>query len=733
MKASLDMAALTVESDRRAFLKTAGGLVLGLSLPTGARHAAAATSAPPAFAPNAFIRIDRQGAVTLVMPMAEMGQGIYTALAMLLAEELEVGMDQVRLEHAPADDALYANAILHVQTAGLSASVRGFWTPLRQAGAAARTLLVDAAADEWGVLPEACRAGRGVVTHTASKRSLRYGALVDAAAVRPMPPADRIKLKEPKDFKLIGTSAKRVEGPAKVNGRAIFGIDVQVPGMKYATLAISPAFGGSVKSFDEAAVRRVKGVHQVVQLREVVAVIADHTGAARKGLAAAAIEWDDGPHGGTTTETVIRQLEEGSQRSGAVARREGDVVKALAGAVKRLDAVYQLPFLAHAAMEPMNCTVHVRKDACDVWVGTQAPTLTQSMVAEATGLPKSAVAIHNQLLGGGFGRRLDADGTVIAVRIAMKVDGPVKVIWSREEDIQHDMYRPYYLDRLSAGLDANGMPVAWTHRVCGSSVVARYIPGLFKDGLDFDAVEGAARLPYDFANMLVDYVRVEPPGIQTAFWRGVGATHNGFVVESFIDELAAVAGRDPVDYRRSLLTRSPRALGVLNLAAAKAGWGTPLPPGWGRGVSVQSAFGSFVSQVVEVEAKADGSLRVHRIVCAVDCGLAINPNTIAAQVEGGSLFGLTALLRGEITLKNGRVEQGNFNDYQPLWIHEAPVVETHLVASGEAPGGIGEAPTAALGGAVANAVFAATGHRVRRLPIERALARARADEGPRAA
>jgi isoquinoline 1-oxidoreductase beta subunit len=417
------------------------------------------------------------------------------------------------------------------------------------------------------------------------------------------------------------------------------------------------------------------------------------------------------------------------RRSPASSRREGDVELAFAGAARRFDAVYQLPFLAHAAMEPMNCTVHVRKDGCDVWVGTQAPTLTQAFVAKTTGLPKEAVKIHNHLLGGGFGRRLEPDGSVLAARIAMHVDGPVKVIWSREEDIQHDLYRPYYFDRISAGLDGNGMPVAWTHRVSGSSIFARYVPPLFRNGLDPDAVESAAEPPYAFANLLVDYVRVEPPGVPTAFWRGVGSTHNGFVVESFLDELAVAAGRDPVDYRRTLLAGNPRALGVLNLAAAKAGWGTPLPAGWGRGVSVQAAFGSFMSQVAEVEARPDGSIRVHRIVCAVDCGMVINPDTVAAQVEGGSLFGLTAMLRGEITLRNGRVEQGNFNDYPPLWIHEAPVVETHLVASREAPGGLGEAGTAAVGGAVANAVFAATGHRVRTLPIEAALAKAHKNLG----
>jgi isoquinoline 1-oxidoreductase beta subunit len=669
------------------------------------------------FAPNAFIRIDRQGAVTLVMPMVEMGQGIYTSLAMLLAEELEVGLDQVKLEHAPPNDALYANAILHIQTTGMSSSIRAFWTPLREAGAVARTLLIAAAAGQWGVDPAICRAKHGVVS--AGSRQLSYGQLVDAAAALPAP--DSVTLKDPKDFTLIGSPAKRLDTPDKVNGRAKFGIDTKQPGMKVAAIAISPVFGGKPKSLDEAAARAVKGVRQVVRIDEAVAVVADHMGAARKGLAAAAIQWDDGPNAKVSSADIVRQLEEASKQPGVVARNEGEPEKALAGAAQRLEAVYQLPFLAHAAMEPMNCTVHLRKDGCDIWVGTQAPTLTQAVVAELTGLPKDAVKIHNHLLGGGFGRRLEPDGTVLAVKIAQHVDGPVKVVWSREEDIQHDMYRPYYYDRLSAGLDADGKPVAWTHRVSGSSVFARYVPPLFKNGLDPDAVSGAAEPPYAFPNIHVDYVRVEPPGIPTSLWRGVGPTHNVFVVESFIDELAYAAKQDPVAYRKTLLGHNPRALAVLTLAAEKAGWGRPLPSRRGRGVSVQFAFGSYLAEVAEVEVAADGSVKVHRIVCAVDCGLVVNPDTIEAQVQGGTFFGLTAALYGTITLKNGRVEQGNFDTYRPLRIDEAPAVETHLVKSAEAPGGLGEAPTAVIAPAVTNAIFAATAKRIRTLPIDTKL------------
>jgi isoquinoline 1-oxidoreductase subunit beta len=708
--------------DRREFLKVGagvGGLVLSVGMPSLLRPgAAAAAQQPSRFAPNAFIRVDRAGAVTLVMPMVEMGQGVYTALSMLVAEELEVDLDHVRLEHAPPNDALYANAILHVQTTGLSSSVRAFWTPLRQAGAVARTLIVSAAAKKWGVDPGTCRARRGVVYDAAATRHLRYGELVDAAAALPIPAPDSVALKQPKDFTLIGTPVKRLDSADKVNGKAQFGIDAKIPGMKFAAIAISPAFGGSVRSVNEVAARAVNGVRQVVRIEDAVAVVADHTWAAKKGLKAAAVEWDDGPNAAVGSGDILGQLQEQSTRPGAVARNQGGAQKALAGAVQRFDAVYQLPFLAHAPMEPMNCTVHLQKDRCDLWVGTQAPTLTQTVVAELTGLSKDAIMVHNHLLGGGFGRRLEADGTLLAVRIAQHVNGPVKVIWSREEDIQHDMYRPTYYDRLSAGLDASGKPVAWIHRVAGSSVVARYVPPLFKNGLDFDAVEAAAEPPYEFPNIYVDYVRVEPPGIPTAFWRGVGPVKNVFIVESVIDDLAAAAKQDPVVYRRSLLSHNPRALGVLNLATEKAGWGRPLPPGRGRGISLQSAFGGYMSQVAEVEVARDGTVMVHRIVCAVDCGIVVNPDTIAAQVEGGSLFGLTAALYGAITLKGGRVQQSNFHDYRPMRMNEVPVVETHIVKSMEAPGGFGEAPCACVTPAVTNAIFAVTGKRIRTLPID---------------
>jgi len=708
--------------NRRSFLKVGaavgGGLALTLVLPSALRSGWAANFTASDFAPNAFIRISRDGVVTMVMPMVEMGQGVYTSMAMLLAEELEVDLNRVRLEHAPPNDALYGNSILHIQTTGLSSSIRAFWTPLRQAGAVARTLLISAAAHQWAVDPATCGAQHGIVSDFAGARHLGYGELVDVAATMPVPAPDKVALKAPESFKLIGTRVRRLDSKDKVNGRAEFGIDARLPGMRVAAIAISPVFGGRVKSVNETAALAINGVHQVVRLDNAVAVVGDHLWASKKGLQAAAVQWDDGPNAAIDSAEIIRQLEEASKQSGAVARHEGDAERVLASAERRFDATFRLPFLAHAAMEPMNCTAHVRKDGCDLWVGTQAPTLTQALIAQLTGLPKDAVRIHNFLLGGGFGRRLEADGSILAVRVAQHVDGPVKVIWSREEDIQHDMYRPCYYDRISAAVDATGKPVAWTHRVAGSSVVARYVPPLFRNGLDFDAVEGAAEPPYAIPNIHVDYVRVEPLGIPTAFWRGVGPVKNVFIVESFIDELAAASHQDPVEYRKSLLSHNPRALGVLALATEKAGWGRPLPPRQGRGVSLQSSFGGFLAQVAEVEVTADGLVRVRRLVCAVDCGLVVNPDTIAAQVDGGSLFGLTAALYGSITLKAGRVQQSNFHDYRPMRINETPVIETHIVKSTEAPGGFGEAACAIVAPAVTNAIFAATGTRIRSLPID---------------
>ena len=650
------------------------------------------------------------------MPYVEMGQGTYTSIPMLIAEELGVGLDQVSLEHAPPNPKLYGNPVFGgIQATGGSTSIRAAWKPLREAGAVARTMLVAAAAKRWNVDPASCHAQHGEVLHPATAQRATYGELAADAALMPVP--ENIGLKRPQDFTLIGTRAKRLDTPAKVNGTAVFGIDVRPPGVKIATLAQSPVFGGRVKSVDARAAMAVNGVRQVVTLDDAVAVVADHMGAARKGLAALVIEWDEGPHAKLTTDDIAAELEQATLKPGPVAQNIGDVDTALASAATKVEAIYQAPFLAHAAMEPMNCTVHVRKDGCEVWVGNQVIARAQETAAKTAGLPLDKVTVHNHLIGGGFGRRLEVDGVTRAVQIAMQVEGPVKVVWTREEDVQHDMYRPYWFDRFSAGLDAKGMPVAWSHRFAGSSVMARWLPPAFKNGLDADSVDGATDLAYALPNMRVEYLRVEPPGVPTAFWRSVGPSHNVFVTESFIDELAAAAKQDPVAYRRALLDKSPRAKAVLDLVAEKAGWGQPLPDRVGRGVSVQTAFGTYMAQVAEVEVGKDGAVRVRRVVCALDAGAVVNPDTVEAQVQGAVIFGVTAALYGEITIAKGRVEQANFDTYQMLRINEAPAIEVHIVPSSEAPGGMGEPGTSAVVPAVANAIFAATGRRLRKMPV----------------
>jgi isoquinoline 1-oxidoreductase beta subunit len=673
---------------------------------------------PPA--PDAYIRINGDGQVTLTMPFVEMGQGTYTSIPMLIAEELEVDLDQVRLEHAPPNDKIYGNPLLAgVQATGGSTAIRAAWQPLREAGAAARMMLIAVAAERWNVDAASCRAEQGAVLHEGSGRRLAYGDLAAEAAQIPVPA--KVSLKAPAEFRLIGKAAKRLDTPAKVNGTAVFGIDARPAGVKIAAVAQSPVFGGRVKGVNEAAAKAVKGVRQVVRLEDAVAVIADHMGAAKKGMDALAVQWDAGPNANLASADIAAALERAVQSPGAVAQNIGDADQALRRAVTKVEARYSVPFLAHATMEPMNCTVHVRPDGCEIWVGTQVSARAQAEAARVTGLPLDKVTVHNHLIGGGFGRRLEVDGVTRAVQIAQQADGPVKVIWTREEDIQHDMYRPTFFDRLSAGLDAAGRPVAWDHRFAGSSVIARWLPQAFSNGLDPDTTDGAINLLYDLPNFHVEYSRVEPQGVPTAFWRSVGPSHNVFVTESFMDELAAAAKQDPVAYRSALLDRAPRAKAVLQLAAEKAGWGKPLPDGVGRGVSLQSAFATYMALVAEVGVAKDGTVQVRRVVCALDCGTVINPDTVAAQVQGAVIFGMTAALYGEITIKDGRVEQANFDSYPALRMNEAPEIEVHIVQNTEPPGGMGEPGTSAIAPAITNAIFAATGRRLRKLPIDPAV------------
>ena len=702
---------------RRAMVKAtvvaSGGFVLGVSMPRLAPAFAAETNAD--FAPNAFIRIGQDGKVTFTIPQVEMGQGIYTALSMVLAEELDAPFEQVTAVAAPPNDKLYANPLLGFQVTGGSTSVRAFWDPMRIAGAAARAMLVKAAAAKWSVDPASCRTENGAVFHDASAQNATYGELARAAAG--LTPPQNPPLKSPANFKLIGKPLKRLDTPDKVNGKAVYGIDARPPGVKIATLASCPVFGGKVAHVNDGAAQSVPGVRQIVVLDDLVAVVGDHMWAAKQGLAALEVTWDEGPNANVTTADVLNGLVAASEKQGAVAKSTGDIAAGL-GEGTKLEAAYHVPFLAHAPMEPMNCTVHVQADGCEIWVGNQVLSRTQAIAAEVTGLPIEKVIVHNHLIGGGFGRRLEVDYIAKSVRIAQKVDGPVKVIWTREEDIQQALYRPFYFDRFAASL-SNGKITAWSHKIAGSSVLARWAPSTFEDGLDADAVDGAIDFPYDTPNLHVQYVHAEPPGVQTCFWRSVGPGHNIFVIESFVDELAHAAKQDAVVFRRAHLAKEPRLLACLDLAAEKAGWGSALPARVGRGVACQSVFGSYVAAIVAAEVDANGEIAIRRVTAAVDCGTIVNPDSVEAQIQGGLIFGLTAALYNEITIAKGRVQQSNFNNYRMMRINEAPAIDVHLIRNGEAPGGIGEPGTSIAAPALANALFAATGVRFRSLPIDR--------------
>jgi isoquinoline 1-oxidoreductase beta subunit len=621
------------------------------------------------------------------------------------------------LQHAPPSDKLYGNPLFGIQATGNSNSVRAWWKPLRTAGASARAMLVQAAARQWQVDPSSCTTANSEVMHRASGRRLSYGALALAASSE-VPPKD-VPLKDPKEFVLIGKPLKRLDTPDKVNGKAVYGIDAMLPGMKFATLKACPVFGGKVAKVDDSAARKVSGVQQVVVLDDMVAVVGDHMWAAKKGLEALVIDWDEGLNARISSKDIWSDLRAASEKDGVVAKSRGDIAKGLATGDK-LEASYELPFLAHATMEPVNATVHLKPDSCEIWTGTQVIARVQSEAAKAAGLPVEKVIAHNHLLGGGFGRKLEPDMVVSAVRIAKHVDGPVKVVWTREEDIQHDVYRPVYRDTIAATV-SDGKIVGWKYRVSGSSIMARWFPPGFEKGIDIDAVDSAIDMPYDIPNFHVEYVRAEPPAVPTGFWRGVGPNNNVFAIECFMDELARKAGKDPVDFRRSMLGSQPRFLAALDLAAEKSNWGQPLPARVGRGVCVQPSFASFIATVVEAEVDEFGEVRLRRVVSAVDTGIAVNPDTIRAQLEGGLIFGLTAALYGEITIEKGRVQQSNFNDYRMLRIDQVPKIEIHIIQSGEAPGGIGETGATAGPPALRNAIYAATGVALRRLPIDRSL------------
>jgi isoquinoline 1-oxidoreductase beta subunit len=666
--------------------------------------------------PNAFVRIDRTSRVTLILPYVEMGQGAYTSQAQLLAEELGVGLDKVSLEAAPPDESLYSHPILRDQITGGSMGLRGSWDTLRLVGASARAMLIEAAAERWRVNVAECTTRLGEVLHTRSNRRIPYGEIADAAAALPVP--QDVVLKDPARFELVGRSVKRLDTPAKVTGAAKFGIDARPTGLTHAAVAACPVFGGRVGTVDDRAALGVRGVTQVVRLDNVVAVIADNTWAARKGLAALEVSWDEGVNATINSARLVADCDAALERSGVVASENGDIAAADTRAASRYEATFRMPMLAHLAMEPINCTAHVHDDSCEIWVGCQRLALARRMAAAALGMTVDKISIHNHLLGGGFGRRLEADYVEQAVLIARQVNGPVKVTWSREEDVRHDYFRYHNHSLVRVSLDAQGLPTGFFHRIVGPSVMARWLPIFMQNGIDFDIIGGATG-PYAWPAEKVEFVRQEAPqGLMTGNWRGVGATRNLFVVETVVDDLAHSAGRDPAEYRRTLLAKNPRALRVLELAAQEAGWGQPLPSGNGRGLSVLNDFGSFLAQVVDVEVEPSGHVRVKRVVCAVDCGFAVNPDIVRAQIEGGVIFGLSAALYGKITVAKGRIVESNFDDCPVVRMNEAPTVDVHIVRSAEEPGGVGEPGTAALFPALTNAIYSATGVRLYDLPID---------------
>jgi CO/xanthine dehydrogenase Mo-binding subunit len=700
-------------NSRRRFLAATGSLVVAFHLPAG--RAVAQGSQRAVFSPNAYLRIGADDSVTIVVAMVEMGQGTFTSIPMLIAEELEVELSKVKVEQAPADEKIYGHPLYGLQVTGGSAAVQAAWAKLRQVGASAKLMLVSAAAQEWNVPVSDCRAETGTVKHVPSGRILRYGQLVDRAAKLPVPA--QAPLKNPAEFRLVGTSAPRLDIPAKVDGSALFGIDAQVPGMKVAAIALCPVIGGRVGSVDDSKTRPVSGVRRVLVADSAVAVVADHYGAARKGLAALTVKWNEGPSAGFSSKIWRDRLAAALQQKGVVDVNEGSFEKANAAAARGHRALYVSPPLAHSALEPLHCTIHVRKDGCDVWLGTQAPARVQSFVAQVVGMAPEKVAVHNYYIGGGFGRRLDADYVIPAAQLARQVDYPLKVVFSREEDIQHDAYRPYFLDEMSAALDAKGALIGFSHRFAGSAVITRYAPSWLQNGRDSDAVH-TAETPYHVPNKYVEFVRHEPPaGLLTGNWRGVGPTHHSFPNECFIDELALLASADPVAYRERMLAHNPRLLATLKLAASKSGWGTPLPARRGRGIALVDSWGCYSALVTEVTVGNDGGIKIDRMVCAVDCGIAVNPDGVDAQLQGAIVYGLTAALYGNITFERGRVMQSNYHDYQPLRMHEMPPIEVHLQKSNQPPGGMGELGTALAIPSLMNAIHSATGKRFRTYPV----------------
>ncbi|HJR73684.1 MAG TPA: xanthine dehydrogenase family protein molybdopterin-binding subunit [Luteimonas sp.] len=719
---------------RRDFLKAGavvgGGLVIAFIVPGARRFAMAqeaGTAAAVPFAPNAFLRIGNDDRITVLLSHSEMGQGIWTALPMLVAEELDADWSKIKVEHAPAAPA-YAHSAFGMQMTGGSTSTWSEFDRYRQAGAAARAMLLQAASARLNMPVAELHTENGVVI--AGDKRLRYGELADEAGKLQAPDPKSLTLKDPKAWKIIGKPTPRLDTPEKITGRAQFGMDVQFDGLLTAVVARAPVFGGKVKSFDAAAAKAVPGVRNVVQVPSGVAVIADHYWAAKLGRDALKVDWDLGPNAALDTDALRAEFAKLAGTPGPVAAQAGDAAAAMAKAAKTVEAEYAVPYLAHAPMEPLNCTVKIAADKCEIWTGTQFQTVDQQVASKITGLKPEQIFIHTTFLGGGFGRRATptSDFVTEAVEVAKAANAPVKTVWSREDDVRGGYYRPAYVQRAKIGLDADGKPVAWQQVMVGQSITAGtpFEPFTVKNGIDGTSVEGVADSPYVLGTP-AHRVDLHSPktGIPVLWWRSVGHSYNGFIMESLVDELAHAAGKDPLEYRRMLLKDHPRHLAALNLAAEKFGWSKPPAQGRGRGIAVHESFGSFVAQAAEVSVE-NGAIKVHRVVCAIDCGPVVNPMTVAAQMESGIAFGLGAVLHSKLTFKEGRVQESNYHDYQVLRINEMPVVEVHIVPSAEKMGGVGEPGTPPIAPAVANAVFALTGQRLRELPLRLAPETAKA-------
>jgi len=717
---------MSLNISRRTFIKStvivAGGLVIAFAIPQAKRFLlpnekkAAMPEAMKLPAPNAFLRIGTDNTITVLLAHSEMGQSIWTTLPMLIAEELDADWSKIKVEHAPAAPA-YIHTAYGIQITGGSSTTWSEFDRYRQAGALTRALLVNAAAKQWGVEPSACKTENGMVI--AGDKSISYGELAEAAAKMETPKT--VTLKDPKDWKIIGKATKRLDGPEKINGTAIFGQDIHFEGLQTAVVARAPVFGASVKSFDATASKQIKGVTNVVQVPTGVAVIADNYWAAKQGRDALKVEWDMGPNAALDSKALLEEFRKLAATEGLPAAKAGDAKATLAKAAKTVEAEYSVPYLAHSPMEPLNCTIRIDKDGCEVWTGTQMQGTDQPAIAKVLGLKPEQVKMHTTFLGGGFGRRANpaADFVTEAAHVAKAAGVPVKTVWSREDDVKGGYYRPMYLHKAAIGLSEDGMPVAWTQTLVGQSIIlgTPFEPFMIKNGVDATSVEGVADSPYlkEIANHDIQ-LHSPKTGIPVLWWRSVGHSHTAFVMESLVDELAHSANKDPVEYRRALLKNHPRHLAALNLAASKAGWESPLAKGMFRGVAVHESFGSFVAQVAEISMDKD-AVKVHRVVCAIDCGLVVNPDSLQAQLESAIAFGLGAALQSEITFKDGKVQQSNFNDYQVLRMNQMPKVEVHIVPSTDKMGGAGEPGVPPIAPAVANAIFAATGKRLRTLPI----------------